>query len=349
LSGRLIIFCSLTLLMPCAGCLNEAPAELGVWSEFLPLGEVRTQVPALVEFGADLYLAVRPDDLNDDFWRRLADLQAAGVDVRLWPQLPEQGVWLNEENIAAFAGFCRQLLERAARHDVPVGWLIFDLEPAFAYAEALRTAAALDDSETLLGLLRAHLDAAAFAQASAKLRELVAELHACEVKVMAVTLPWTIDDLADGDSDLQDLFDTPLANVPWDQVCVMAYRPALSDLFGVPLSPGCVASYAAVIRSTFGPQSQIAIGNISDVGLLVAPGYVNPADAAADIAAVRTAGLDSVSLFSLDGMVREGGARRWLQAATAPTPTVVFLDPLTKVLRTVLARSDQLIDGFRPG
>jgi len=334
----------LLALGSCIGCLNEPPGELAVWSEFLPYGEVREHLDALAEFSAELYLRVRPDDLGEKLWTLLGDAEARGVPVRLWLQLPEQGVWLNEGNIAEFGEFAELLLTEAEANDVDVDWLIFDLEPGLAYAQALRSAAAVGDADGLLRLLAEHRDLELFESASATLRALVSELHGRGVYVMAATLPWTIDDLYDGDPDLQDIFDTPLVETLWDQVSVMAYRPVFAELFGVPLSPGYVKGYARSVLAAFGRNAQVAIGNIGHAGLLVPQGYTDPADVYADICAVRSGGIESVSLFSLDGMVLEGGTVHWLMAASLPTPRIPWWDPATGMLRVVLQCLDRFAD-----
>jgi hypothetical protein len=344
MTARRSLLALVALLVNCLGCLNEPPAELGVWSEFLAPAEVRTHIPTLSQFDAELHLAVRPQDLNDELWALLREAAAAGVGVRPWLQLPEHGVWLNEQNISEFGEFARRFLLRAADNDIAVDWLIFDLEPGLAYAEALRSVAASGDFEALLQLLGTHRDVEGFEVASLGLRELVDELHARDVRVMVATLPWTIDDLGDSDADLQDVFDTPLADVPWDQVCVMVYRPVFAELFGVPLSPGYVASYARSAQMVFGADTQVAIGNISTPGLLVPPGYTDPVAMRLDVSAALSAGLDSVSVFSLDGMVVAGGPERWLAAVWAPTPRLCYPDPITAVVRSMLNWLDRAAD-----
>lgn len=340
----------LASLTATTGCVNEPPTELGVWSEFLPYEEVNGHLGTLAEFDVDLYLAVRPTDLDsDEFWNSVEAAKTAGVPVRHWLQLPEQGVWLNEQSIAAFSEFALELLVAAGDHDIPVNWIVFDLEPDFAYAEALWAAAEGGELEELAGLLAWHRDPETYALSLAALGALIEELHARNVEVMAVTLPWTIDDLFDSDADIQDAFDTPLADVPWDQVSVMVYRPVFAQLLGVGMSPGYVRSYALSTRAVFGPNAQVAIGNISTPGVFTPPGYTDPLDVRLDVGAARSAGIGSISLFSLDGMVLEGGPERWLAAASTPTLRFPYLDPLTAVLRAALRWLDSVADSRLTG
>jgi hypothetical protein len=332
---------ALLLIIVGPGCVREPADELAVWREFLPYADVGKQLETLSNYAVDLYLRVRPDDVGAPLWDLLETSASRGVRLRLWLQMPEVGTWLNERNVAEFGGFANELLDRAADNGIAIEWLIFDMEPDFAYAEALRRAAAAAPDD-LLPLLMDHHDPGRFESATSDLRGLIDRLHARGVRIMVATLPWTIDDLYDRDAGLQDLFDTPLANLPWDQVCVMTYRPVFSELFATPLSPQFVASYARSVRDLFGPTAQVAIGNIGTPGLLVPVGYGNPMDVRADIAAARSAGVESISLFSLDGMLIEGGPDRWLEAADGPTWWSRSLDPATGRLRLALQWLDRL-------
>jgi hypothetical protein len=332
------------LVLCLVGCYNEPPENLAVWSEFLPFAEVQAHLPTLARFGADLYVAVRPDDLGDELAMLFAQAGAAGVEVRAWLQLPESGVWVNEGSAADFADFAAEFLDFAAANGIKVEWIVFDLEPPFELAEKLREAAAAGGLEELIGLLIDRRDPVRFEAARLVLRQLVDELHGAGLKAMAVTLPWTIDDLEDGDDDLQDLFETPLAGIPWDQVSVIVYRPAMSELLSLPLPAAYVASYGESMRLLFGGNAQLAIGNISTPGLLVASGYADPFDIALDVSAARSAGITDLSVFSLDGMVLEGGPEVWLAAATGPTLSFSRPAPLVAAIRFAFGFLDRAAD-----
>ena len=325
------------------GCFNDPVSELAVWSEFLPPQEVSGQLPALARFEADLYLAVQPDDLGEDLLALLREAKTQNVGVRLWPQLPDLGVWINETNAVEFGVYVFELLEWMAANDVSVDWIIFDLEPSFEYAEQLRGTLSEEGLAGVLDLLAAHRVPEDFEAARRTIAEIVEQLHSVDVRAMAVTLPWMIDDLADSDADLQDIFDTPLAGIGWDKISVMAYRPWFSDFVGASLSPGFVGSYAESIAALFGDRAQVAIGNISSPGLLLPQGYSDPFDVTRDVAAARSAGVADVSLYSLDGMVLAGGAERWLAAASGPTLALNQADLPTVLMRQVFGLLDRAL------
>jgi hypothetical protein len=325
-----------------AGCFSEPVEHVAVWSEFLSLSEVRDHLPVLAQFDADLYLAVQPDDLSGELVAFLGDARAAGVEVRPWLQLPGAGIWMNEDNAQAFADFTQTFLDWAGANGVPVEWLIFDLEPSFEYAQQIQASADSGGVLAAIELLASHQDFEQFEAARQIIRDLVEQLHDSGIQVMAVTLPWTIDDLVDGDADIQDMFDTPLADVEWDQISVILYRPTLSDLLGVRLRPGYVSSYARSMASRYGDRAQVAIGNIATPGLLVPPGYTESFSVYRDVTAARSAGVGDVSLYSLDGMVLEGGPDVWLSAATRTTLSRPYLDPITALVRLAFVLLDRV-------
>jgi hypothetical protein len=326
------------------GCINSPPAEVGVWSEFLPYADVQTELTTLAAYDADLYVAVTPDTLGDALWELCNAARAAGVDVRLWLQLPAQGVWLNEENIGDFVRFTGTVLDAAVTAGVPVEWLIFDLEPALAYAETLRDTIARDPA-ALLSLLGEHRDPAAFVAAQGELRALVDTLHDRDVQVMAVTLPWIVDDLLDGDVDIQDIFDPPLAGLPWDQVCVMVYRPTFAEMLGVELCPGFVGSYARrCARFTGG-----CAGGDRERGAAGVAGGAGVRGARATGGGRRRGTIRGRDEYQRVCAGRHGrGWRRaaWLAAVAGETPRVIDTDPLTGLLRQGIGWWDRAADGW---
>jgi len=129
-------FLALAFCILARGCLNTRPEELGVWSEFVPYNDVRSYLAALAALDADLYLAVRPDSVDDNLWVLIDKAKRLDVSVRPCLQLPRRGVWLNEHNVAEFADSARYSLAQAHERGQSIDWLVFDLEPEFAYAQA---------------------------------------------------------------------------------------------------------------------------------------------------------------------------------------------------------------------
>ncbi len=329
------------LLSLLAGCSAPPPRNIAVWSEFLPYDRVQQELPELADFGASLYVAVRPDGVGDPLWSLMRAASDLGVSVRPWLLLPDKGVWMHEQNIQDFDAFADDFLNQAASAGVQVDWIIFDLEPSIDLAINLTQEA--DNQADLFTYLADQANHTSFIVARTRLQLLVDKLHNRKIKVMAATLPWIIDDLGDGDPDLQDLFNTPLADIPWDEVSVMAYRPAWSDLFRLPFTPAFVARYAAQAKRFYGDRAEVAIGHVGTPGLLVQPGYLIPSPLVEDATAVAMSGVDRISIYSLDGLLEQGGSRRWLSALRKPaTLRPNLFNPMLDLFAIIINSGDRL-------
>jgi hypothetical protein len=339
LSSRTIVFLvGVSACLP-GGCIPAPPPQLAVWSEFVAYERVVEEIPTLAEFETELYLAVRPDDVGEPLWALLREAADHGVLVRLWLQLPEEGLWLNVSNVSQFGEFAIQIVQAAELEGVPVDWLIFDIEPSLELAVMLREAT--DDLVGLLRILRTQYDPDAFALAVEELSQLIVGLQQQGKQVMAVTLPWTIDDFIDGDADLQNFFNTPVAGIPWDEVSVIVYRTFLADLFGLPLSTAIVGRYATDARVLYHDRAEIAVGTIGTPGILVPRGYEDPRALARDISAAVNAGITRVSIYSLDGALELGGLRRWLSAfQNLPAVRPGIFAPFTDLVRALIRLAD---------
>ncbi|MBM3269917.1 MAG: hypothetical protein FJZ01_19970 [Candidatus Sericytochromatia bacterium] len=297
----------------------SAPVHMAVWCEFLPYPDVIPLLPELARRGLGLHLAVQAGRAGEpalfDLLARARDL---GVEVRAWVLLaPEEGYWPNAWNAGHWAELALAFADRAALRGTPPAWVIADLEPPPERISALAGALAARRWREAWRLA-ADLPAAGGAGDGAALRGAIANLQARGIRVQAVTLPLALDGPF-ADRLLAGLGVDFLA-LPWDEVSFMAYRPEFARLAG-PLGADLVGSYAADAVARFGPRASLAIGEVGSPGF-PAPvaGYTDPAELQADLAACRAARLPAISIFSLDGLLQQGGLARWLDAAPAAAP-----------------------------
>jgi hypothetical protein len=338
-------FGALLLGLAACGGGGDAP-PVGVYSEFLAYEEVDAALPELARRGTDLNVAVPSDRIDDP---ALADLLRAAeerrVPVRLWLVLSrDDGYWPNEGNAELFRSEVQRLLARLSADRLRADAVVYDLEPALAYSEQLE-AALSSDLAAVTELMRAHLDPAAFAAARAVFAASVEDVHAAGLRAVAVTYPQVVDDLADGDDDLQDGLDVPVEGVPWDEVAFMVYQTGFAAAVGGWIGPGLVASFAADARAHLGDRAVIALGQVGRPGIFetTGPVYEDPSVLEADIAAARFEGIGRVEVYSLDGMLELGGARRWLDA-TAAAPAEAAPTSQARLVRSLAEGLDGTLD-----
>jgi hypothetical protein len=315
-------FVSLAVATSACGEVEEhAPSRAGVYAEFTPFDALVAHLPVLAEARAALHVAVPAEHAQDPaLGTLLRAAEARRVEVRVWPVLArEDGYWPGETNVARFDAAVDALLGRLDAERLVASTVVFDLEPDLAYTEALR-AAWPSGLDAVGALMREHHDTTAFATAREALAATVARVQARGMRAECVTYPQVLDDLADGDDDLQDVLDVPVRGIAWAEVAFMVYQTTFAEAADTWLGPGLVASYAASARAHFGDRGTIALGVVGSAGVAIGdgPAYADPATLAADVAAARAAGVERVEVYSLDGMAADtAGPRSWLRALAA--------------------------------
>jgi hypothetical protein len=219
---------------------------------------------------------------------------------------------------------------------------VFDLEPAYAYSEELRASFSSLDLSAITALLRTHVDAGAYEVARDALAATVARVQAAGLRAECVTYPQVVDDLEDGDDELQDALDIPVRGVPFDEIAFMVYQTGFAEAAGGDwLGPGLVRSYATDAREHLGDRATIALGTIGTAGIFepTGPVYEDPEVLRADVAAAVGQGIVRIEVYSLDGMLGLGGAARWLDATRTAGETPV-IDATVRLARSLAATLD---------
>jgi hypothetical protein len=336
----------LGVLLLASGCQDDPTGSRAVWSERVPLEDVRDHIATLARHNAELYLAVRPEDLGGELRELIRDANSSGVAVRPWLQLPDTGLWLNERNAVAFRDFASAYADWAEQNGVPTEWVVFDLEPSFDFADQVLALVGEGQLGAALDLAVAQFNPPDYAEARAEIAAMVADLHDRGIRCMAVTLPWVIDDLRDDDTDLQDISNIPVTGIDWDRVSIMVYRTTVTGQLDRAISPGYVASYARDIVALFGDRGAVAIGTIGSAGFLTDSGYVIPVELSLDVQAAASAGIHDISIFSLDGMVEVGDPDAWLEAAWQPTLGYAFPDLIVAIIRQYIFELDHSLNNL---
>lgn len=322
-----------------------APSHLAVWSEFLEPATVEAQLELLAQHRVALYLAIRSEVIGDTALRRLLRrARELGVEVRAWLLLTDdEGYWPGERNLDAFDALVQRFWSWNLAEQLGVRWIIADIEPPLATSRALFDAVAGGSIADALPLLLQNRDPVAFEKARLRWARAVERWQAQGISVMAVTFPLALDDDDDGDATIQDVLETPIAGIGWDEISFMLYQNVFEDFAGTRVGPRLIYDYLVRARTLFGDRASVALGLIGTIGKSGSerPGYVDPDALREDIAAALAAGVDRVQLFSLDGILAEPGApSRWFDALDV-TPSIPAPSPALDELRGLLRTLDR--------
>jgi hypothetical protein len=262
-------------------------------------------------------------------------LREAGGRYALWPLVPKaQGYWVNERNLDAVDRLADALLEGCTRLGATPDLWVIDVETPWQQMEraffpgrpAWRKAA------SAIRLAVSNRDPKRFARAAARLERIVGRLRAPGVPAAATVFPFLLADLATGGHALQDFLEMPVFPVRFDAWNVMfynSYLPAAAPLIVPPdAAARALYEYMRLLADRVGSKAWVTLGSTWE-GVL--PGnagkvFASPEALAPDVAAARAAGIETVWLYCLEGVLYSD------QALTRRRPLAEserFLDVLT--------------------
>ena len=294
--------------------------DRGVYSEFVDGAQVRAAIDDLAEHEVELYLAMPSDDVEtEELEATLLHARRLGVPVRAWLLLPdEDGYWPGEDNLPAYAELVDRFWRWNDARDLGVEWITVDMEPPLETSNTLAAALEAGGFADIVPILVDNQDAEEHAAASAAWAEAVDDWHARGMKVGVVALPYVLDDFGDDDAELQDMFESPIVGIDWDEVGFLVYQNLYTAPGGGRFGPTLIDSYARTAVEQFGARASVALGAIGSIGKNTSMvGYDEPAALTADVAAAWAAGASKVHLFSLDGMLEVSSPGLWLSASVA--------------------------------
>lgn len=312
-----------------------------VYEEFVPYRLMELNLFRLVgRSDVGLCPAVRAEESQTEELESLLTAAARkGVPVNAWLLLPEEdGYWFNEENLKEAREQVLGFLDWIEDRGIPLDWIMFDMEMSIDKVRAMEGGGLVD---TVIPLLKENVDPAAYQQSTRDYSEFVLELQERGYRVTAAAYPFVLDDLKDGDHEIQDAWNTPVVGVGFDEIYFMAYRTSFARLLGITPGPDLVYQYAGEARREFGTAGIMALGIVGNVGMVSEEGYEKPADLSVDVAAALAGGSERVYVYSLDGMLTLDNPGAWLDLAGTP-PEKPEPDDVTEQAREIIGLMDNL-------
>lgn len=310
-----------------------------IWSEHLPLKDALSpEVVGLLKRHQVHPIFAAPHDVDDAaLGRVLRAYVKAGLEPGIWPLLSDaQGYWPSEDNAQAYFGRVEQLLDSLDAQGVQPAWLAVDLEPPLHQIDALRHAPTPLHLK-MRRMMQQNLDAERFARSVQAFEQGIQKVRARGVRTLSVTLPLAAHDLRDGVPLWQDVFETPWADVAWDQAGIMAYGSMVAGYSkGLLSEADARAMHYRLMRHVaraFGSRAHASIG-VTGIGKLGdEPVYTNPESLGLDAAAARAAGIEDIGIFCLEGLLAQPEPEAWLRAVTQAQARVP-----AQTIKSVMAR-----------
>lgn len=256
--------------------------------------------------------------------RALKSCSQDGIGLGLWPLLEDgEGYWPSVGNAALFARRALDVLEFARHADLRISTLAIDLEPALAFKRAVLGGPLPGRLSRLTRARAAALTPSGQEQWQDSQRiysQLVSSLEERGIESFAIAVPPVMLDIAGGTDAWQRIFSVPVMGPGFATVSPMIYSSILRQAL-----PGNSARLAralvleasrhaarapvstCVSLGVVGPAADGGTGKLGDERC-----YEGPEDLAVDVGLVRSAGLDDLALFSLEGVLGRERPEEWL-------------------------------------
>lgn len=286
-----------------SACYRDRVRRL--YSEHVPLSAVgdRALLAALAERAIELAVAVFPHQHAEaaELARRAAE---AGVGLVLWPLLPDHlGRWPSGANPVAFAEHVEALVREVPGRPP----ILFDVEPPIDW-----TRRALHGHAT-----RRPTDRSA---RRATLRPVATRLRAAGHRVDVVVPP-----MVPFGRRWERLLATPISDLKAARVEPMAYTSLFEGYSGGTVDRRVARDLLRRLGAE-GPAA-LSLGVVGGGALGDERAYRGVSELADDVAIARATGVESLSLYALDGVLERGAIEPWLDAFTRTPPAERLPEP----------------------
>ena len=337
---------ALTLALAC-GCATLPPAyprgpaapaaQLGIWCEFLPYGDVAATLPDLARHNCELILHIEKEDIGDPALAALCRAaEREGVPILAWLLLPyDEHLYLGEYSIEPMRELALRFLDWSAQERLAVKGIALDCEPSPLLGRQMLAELRRFSICGLARLMRTERDPARFAASITRTRAFVDELKARDLVVMGSANRAFLDALHYRNVALQDSLNVSFTMIDWDLATFITYR-YLATRGGY---LAMVKRYAYLAHAHFGDRAALDLGLTDShreipghrerAELFGAPAYYqrlldgirDPQQLAEAIGVALGEGVSRIHLFSLDAAVRSAhGLDEWLASAAAARP-----------------------------
>lgn len=261
--------------------------ELAVWGENLEYKNYENIYPRLKELQVELFLAIKEGDFPPpDFIDK--------VDFRAWLLLSrEKGYWLSVWNAKEFFELVESFV---LNYKNKVQWIILDIEIPIQFTESLT-------QNFLSSISMITPPESIYEEGKKYISEIVDFIKRNGMKVMCVTVPFVLDDLEDGDDDIQRFLGIYLPS-GCDEYSFMVYTTIITNFVkGEIDNPEYfVWIYGELGTKFFGEKVGLDVGLVGSDSF-GNTGYISPDELKKDISAGLSSGVRKFHIWTVDNMV----------------------------------------------
>jgi hypothetical protein len=248
-----------------------------------------------------------------------------GVPVSIWATLSdEMGYWINERNAEQFDRYVRELVERVEYKGLKIKGICIDPESPLQDIKNLsKPNSIISPLMTCTKMLTTNLNKRRFYEASRIFSGTARFLRSKDLESYAACIRHCYYDIRFNSELMQNALEIPVFDVEWDRYNLMYYATMIrNELKKIKRADVDYLIYHQVSNLKKALKDKLAISvGVTNVGKLGnEPYYEDISEFEKDMGILKEIGIDSFSLFSLDGIIEEKRLLGFLDAMDRAKP-----------------------------
>lgn len=297
----------------------------------------------LKAYNSHIFLAINESQLiNNSLAVNVTKrLNSANITVYAWLLLDQsKGYWAADSNVMEFEALVNTFFSWAALNDLEYGGVMVDSEPDLQRLETIRRQIRHFNLYGVLADLRGTATSSLHQIAQQKYANISRSIQMNGYESMVVGFPFPIDDLIDGDDDLQRLMG--VSTIPpynWNYSSFMIYRTAYREMLGADFGSYMIYSYGKTIWNMFGNSSSVSLSRIGTFPYRTLESLID------DTFIVKNLGFQEVIWIEFPKMIAtfgDSGLNQLLHALNATRNVSFNYNPLCGYSRLILSLVDQI-------
>lgn len=301
--------------------------ETRIWCEFTPPGEVCREhiIDAFKKYGVILNYKLEYGHDDKDFYNMVKLYNDNEVPLSIWATLSdEMGYWINERNAGHFDKYVRGLVEKLEQKELKIKGICIDLESPLEDIKNLsEPKSVISPLLTYAKMLTSNLNKHRFNNAREVFTDTARFLRSKGLESYATCIRHCYYDLRFNSEFMQNALEIPVFDVEWDRYNLMYYATMIrNEMKKIKRVDVDYLIYHQVLHLKEALKDKLAISvGVTNVGKLGnEPYYEDIAEFEKDMGILKEIGIDSFSLFSLDGILEEKRLLEFLDAMKRAKP-----------------------------
>jgi hypothetical protein len=283
-----------------------------IWCEFTPPEEVCRKhiLDALKKYNVTLNYKLEYRHDTPEFYDMIRSYNDHDVPVSIWATLSdEMGYWINERNAVHFDAYVRELVEKLESKKLKVKGLCIDLESPLQDIKNLSEPKnVFSPLKTYMKMLTSNLDKKRFNEARRVFAETAHYLRSKGLESYAACIRHCYYDIRFNSELMQNALEIPVFDVDWDKYNLMYYatmiRNEMKKIKKVDVDY-LIYHQVSHLKEVLKDKLAISVG-VTNIGKLGNEPYYDDIKVfEKDMGILKGIGIDSISLFSLDGITEE--------------------------------------------